>query len=173
MFRVLCLFAGLAAAVVLATGSVSAAPQYSRVANYNQGQYGWDYDWRQGDPNRRVCCQRQYRGGYQDWWSSAIDCQRAGGYATANKVCRKHKSDPPPYGNYQQQYQYNQYNNGQYNNGQYNNGQYNNGYGGFVDPYGNPDRRVCCYRDGRAWWSSWIDCRRAWGQDTANKVCRH
>lgn len=42
----------------------------------------WD-DGR-GDWNRRVCCKR----GYSDWWTTARECRRAGGYETANRECR-------------------------------------------------------------------------------------
>lgn len=162
MFRILCLFAGL----MIACATASAHPQYSRVGHpYYPGQYGSEYDWRNGDPNGRVCCYRQLYNGYRYWWSTVADCARFRGGAAMNKACRKWGSSPPYQGDYryQQQYQYNGYDQG-YGEG------YGQGYGG--DPYGNPDRRVCCYRDGHAWWSSWSDCRRAWGQGTANKVCR-
>ena len=35
------------------------------------------------------------------------------------------------------------------------------------------DDRVCCARDGRAWWSNERECRRYGGYATANRVCRN
>lgn len=56
-----------------------------RDGDWGNDDDGWndrDDRWREG--NRRVCCKR----GYSDWWSTARECRRAGGYETANRECR-------------------------------------------------------------------------------------
>jgi hypothetical protein len=55
---------------------------YNRLfGGHNNGYYGQDpYN----NTDRRVCCKR----GYQDWWSTARECRRVGGYETANRECR-------------------------------------------------------------------------------------
>ena len=123
-------------------------------------------------------------------WTSWRDCRRARGEDVANKICRKTKFRPNF--NYNNNYNNNGYGNngygnngygnngygnggygnGGYGNNGYGNGGYGNGYDQFQDPYGNPDRRVCCSDGYRATWSSWRECRRIGGQDVANKVCR-
>lgn len=41
------------------------------------------------------------------------------------------------------------------------------------DPYGNPDRRVCCNSRNGVTWATWRECRRFGGQDVANKSSRN
>lgn len=110
--------------------AASADRQYSTALGFNP-QNG----------NQTVCCRR----GRQDWWSTWNQCYAAGGQPTANRACRD--------------------NNGYDDNDGYGGGQYQ-------DSYGNPDRRVCCYSRYGIGWASWRQCRRARGEDVANKTCR-
>lgn len=89
------------------------------------------------------CCLRDG----QVWWADQSTCYRQGGTPTANDYCRRGSVG----------------------------GQYDDGYGygyGYNDPYGNPDRRVCCSSNYGIGWASWRQCRYARGQDVKNKVCR-
>ncbi len=120
------------------------------------GSYGGGYGYNDGynndpysNPDRRVCCNSRYGIG----WASWRQCRYVRGQDMMNKVCRKHK-----YG-----VDYNRILGG-YNNG--------NGYGYGQDQYSNPHRRVCCKRGWRDWWSTWSECRRAGGYETANRECR-
>jgi hypothetical protein len=110
---------------------------------YGNGYAGDPY----GNPDRRVCCNSRYGIG----WASWRQCRYAQGQDVMNKICRKHK-----YG-----VDYNRIFGG-----------YNNGYGYGQDPYNNLDRRVCCKRGWRDWWSTFRECRRAGGYETANRECR-
>ncbi len=110
----------------------------------------WDqrwWGWSGGDWERRVCCKQ----GNRDWWSTARECRNSFGYETANRECRDDN-----------------HNGGNWNDG--NGGNYNDGW---VDPYGRPDRRVCCKKGNRDWWSSARDCHYANGYETRNDECRN
>lgn len=170
MRKVLILIVATMFAGIMGVSAAVAEPQYSKVGSgYHGGGYygGGYYQDPYGRPDRRVCCSSRYG----VTWSSWRDCRRARGQDVRNKICRKYKHRP----NYGYDDGYNGYNNG-YNNG-YGNGygnDYDNGHGnGYSqDPYGNPDRRVCCKRGYHDWWSSWRECRRAGGYETANRECR-
>jgi hypothetical protein len=175
----------LAGAIV--AGTASAEARYTKAASI-------DIDLNFGD-NDRVCCKR----GQRDWWASWQECRNAGGNATANRACRddranyrgdarvccmrgRHdwwstqrdcrRSDGEPTTNRacrddrdNRVFGLNEYKD-RYNSDGYNADQ-------MEDPYGNPDRRVCCNSRNGTTWSTWRECRRVRGDDVANKSCRN
>jgi len=118
-----------------------------------------DNPWYDHTENNRVCCKR----GNHDWWTTRGQCRQVrGGYETYNESCRDDRNNNPPrWGNDRDDDDYGN----------------DDGYGGnddgdYQDPYGNPNRRVCCRRGNSDWWTSARECWRANGQETANKACR-
>jgi len=194
LFSRVWLFAGAVAlssiAALVTSAPASAEALYSKVADVNvqlnfgdndrvcckRGNRDWWSNWREcrrtggrATANRacndnrvgyradqRVCCQR----GRHDWWSTWRECRRNDGEPTANRECRNDRDN--------RVYSLNRYD----NDGWGNNG---NGSGGYElqDPYGNPDRRVCCNSRNGVTWASWRECRRVGGEDVANKSCRN
>ena len=124
--------ASIAALVFVLLGSLTlsaaAAPQSTRP----DGSYQTAQNW-----NDRVCCKR----GWQDWWTTRRSCARAGGHPTRNRDCRD-----------------------DWNN------QWDQRWWGWTG--GNWDRRVCCKRGNRDWWTTARECRAAFGYQTANRECR-
>lgn len=117
---------------------------------YNSGNgegYGYGYNDPYNNPDRRVCCSSNYGIG----WSTWRQCRMARGQDVMNKVCRKTRHGVD------------------YNRifGQ------GGGWGYGQDQYNNPDRRVCCKRGYYDWWSTWRECRRSGGYETANRECRN
>ena len=116
----------------------------------NDGRWNGD-DRYEGRWNERTCCRRDERQGYRIFWSTVGECRRTGGEGATNKTCRK-------YGGF---HRYPGQGNG-----------WGNGWGDGWDQGQNPNERVCCIRNGQAWWSNRAECARSSGHATANSVCR-
>lgn len=150
MFRsILSMSLSVLAGAVLMASSAAAEPQYSRaggtiVLAHNGYGYG-DYDDRRESPNDRTCCRREERGGYSIYRTTIRECRWSRGERQTNKECRKH-------GGF---HRYEGY-----------------GWGGHGGNGGDWNERVCCTRQGQVWWSTRGECRRAYGEPTANRFCR-
>ena len=108
----------------------------------------WDlrwWGWQGGNWDNRVCCKR----GNRDWWSTARQCRNAFGYITNNRQCRNDRWDD-------------------------NNDPWNNSWDLRWRQWDRNDwdRRICCKRGNRDWWSTARECRNANGYRTNDRACR-
>lgn len=78
----------LFAAVGLAGAAVASAPSASASPPQESTRPDQSFQLAQGG-RARVCCRR----GWQEWWTSARECRRFGGFQTANRNCRDNWND--------------------------------------------------------------------------------
>lgn len=130
-----------------------------RVGNRECRDDSW---WR----DHRVCCQR----GRHDFWTTQRNCYRHDGFETRNDYCRDDRDNHIPWDR-------DDWRDGDRDrDGDWDRDRDRDGdrdRGDDDDEYGNPDRRVCCKQGDRDWWTTARECRRADGEETANRECRN
>ena len=81
----------------------------------------------------------------RDWWSRARECRERGGWIARDRECRDDRHDNDWDDRWDQRWR---------------------------NWEGDWDRRVCCLKDGRDWWSTARECRRTGGWMVRDRECR-
>ena len=84
--------------------------------------------------------------GRRDWWTTAGECRNSFGYQTANRECRDDRREDRWDDRWDSRWR---------------------------DHQGDWNRRVCCKRGYRDWWTTAGECRNNGGYETANRECRN
>ena len=113
---------------VMSTAGAVAGPQDRSVRS---GEVQLAQNW-----NDRICCKR----GNNDFWTTWRRCERWGGHRVRNAQCRDDWDD-----------------------------RWDERWWQWGSDW---DRRICCKRGNRDWWTTARDCRNSWGYETNRRECR-
>lgn len=116
----------------------------------------------------RICCQY----GRDNFWSTQRRCYRYGGYETHRRYCRY--NNEAPWGDRDDWRGGDRGDDdGDYDRDRDRDRGDRDDRDDSDDPYNNPDRRVCCKKGYSDWWTTYRECQRAGGSETANRECRN